>query len=131
MATERADSLEAPDADYTRVLNRIDQLAELQPGWNSYRAPAINEAARRRAKNLVLMFFERHVPAPSVSPTPSGGVLLHWDVLDREVQIFVDRVGGSYSVAQVDSPDFLVYGEELELVDPYKDIVRPYVQGLG
>ena len=130
MTSERADFPEAPDADYVRVLNSIDQLAELQPGWNSYHADQINEYARERAKRLVRSFLTHYppVPIPRVAPTPNGGVLLHWDAGKLEVEITFDPIGGTYSVAQVDSPEFPVYGDNLgEGIDGYKKIIDPYL----
>jgi hypothetical protein len=54
-------------------------------------------------------------------------VLLHWDIRDLEVEIVFNPVGGTYSVARADNPEFLVYGDDLGAIDVFKTIVEPYL----
>jgi hypothetical protein len=116
------------DSEYARVFHAIDELGSLEPGWNSYRAPAIHEHARERAKSFVASFRDLgyRVPPPSIAPAPSGGVLLVWNIKDLEVQILFNPVGGTYSVGHVDDDGFLSRGALYE-VDALKDVVRRYV----
>jgi hypothetical protein len=119
--------------DYAGVLYAIDAFAALKPGWNSYRAPEINEFARQRAKSLVLDYARyaypyRWLPLPSVAPTPTGGVLLHWNGPHQiEVDITLDPIGGSYSVTRADEDEPIDHGL-LGQVDPIKEIFDRYIR---
>ena len=126
MATEHA------PAEYTQALEDIDRLADLEGGWNSYRAPSIDALARDRAKFWLRRFWQQpypKVPAPIVGPTSGGGVCLRWDVSGLEIEIRVEPTGDSYNVARIDSAEPLREGSLDELVNPLKEIINPYVAG--
>ncbi len=113
---------------YREVIDRIEGLRTLEAGWNSYRAGRIEKDARARAIRFIgsLPNLGRPVPPPAVAPTPNGGVALHWDAGDREVDIIFLSRGGEYSVALRKSDEVLAEGL-VDRVDLLKDVVGRYV----
>lgn len=113
---------------YSETLDQIDKLADLDRGWNGYRAGRITDEARIRARSLVEMLpnLPGPVPAPSVAPTPNGGVQLRWVTASKEIEIIFVAGGGEYSVAARGSDD-IIDGGSIHAVDPLKDIVRDHV----
>ncbi len=113
---------------YGDVIDRIHGLHTLKAGWNSYHAGLIEKDARARAIRFVgsLPNLGRPVPPPIVAPTPNGGVALHWDAGDREVDIIFLSRGGEYSVALRKSDEVLAEGP-VDRVDLLKDVVGRYV----
>ena len=73
---------------YPGTLNRIAQLATLEPGWNGHRAAPISKDSQRAAIAFladVWMEFGTTVAEPTiVAPTPDGGVALEWIVQDGD-----------------------------------------------
>jgi len=64
------------------ILDAIEHLADLAPGWDSYGAPAITREARERAKSCLAVLRDRLGPAyrdPTVGPDVGGGVELIWE----------------------------------------------------
>jgi hypothetical protein len=113
---------------YAETLEQIDKLAELDRGWNGYRAGRITDEARQRAKSLVEMLVNLPgtVMAPSVAPTSNGGVQLRWVTPRKEVELIFVAGGGEYSVSARGSDDVIDAGS-IHAVDPLKDIVRDHV----
>ena len=113
---------------YGDVIDRIQGFRTLDAGWNSYRAGRIEKDARARAIRFVgsLPNLGRRVPPPVVAPTSNGGVALHWDAGDREVDIIFLSRGGEYSVALRKSDEVLAEGP-LDRVDLLKDVIGRYV----
>jgi hypothetical protein len=113
---------------YAETLEQIDKLAELDRGWNGYRAGRITDEARQRAKGLVEMLVNlpTRVPPPSVAPTPNGGVRLQWITPRKVVEIIFVAGGGEYSVSERGADDVLDAGS-IHAIDPLKDLVRDHV----
>lgn len=113
---------------YHDVVERIRALRGLEAGWNSYRAGRIEDVAMRRAIRFIgeLPNLHRPVPPPSVAPTPNGGVALHWEAGDREVDVIFLARGGEYSVARRKSDEILAEGL-VDQVDLLKDVVGRHV----
>jgi hypothetical protein len=65
------------------------RLLELHEGWNSYRAHAISRDAIIKASEILNAVMLMNTPAPSVLPTPPGGVQLEWHErgIDLEVEV--------------------------------------------
>lgn len=71
----------------TDRINRIDSFAEMEAGWDGYRAPAISSDAIRNAKRLLVGLSN-----PLIAPMGDGGVMIEFD----------DELGGMIAVV---SPD--------------------------
>ena len=114
---------------YSHVVQEIKKLSELDGGWNGYRAGRILPEAQQQAISFVGRFSDLpvRIPAPSVAPTPNGGVALHWLSADHEVELIFLAAGGEYLVAQRGREDVVDAGA-MDHVDPLKDIVQAYVR---
>lgn len=114
---------------YAHVVEEIKNLSELDGGWNGYRAGRILPAAQQAAIGFVGRFSDLpiRIPAPSVAPTPNGGVSLHWLSGDREIELIFLAKGGEYLIAQRGQDDVIDAGA-MDQVDPLKDIVQAYVR---
>ncbi|MBI2359038.1 MAG: hypothetical protein HYV04_09070 [Deltaproteobacteria bacterium] len=75
----------------------IDELSNLQAGWDGFAAPQIDTEIASSAKALASRLAVPGSPAPSVVPTINGTVQLEWHTLryDAEVEIVED---GRYKV---------------------------------
>ncbi len=66
----------------------IDRLKDLQPNWDSYGAPRVEDATRKSAKellhNLVSSLGQAYAD-PIVGPDVDGGVELIWGAQSTEV----------------------------------------------
>jgi len=89
------------------LVNEIKALAQHQPGWNSYRAPAISPNAIKIALDVVDAVAHRGAPLPSAAPSPDGGVMLSWDLPTLEVQLLVDEDSLDFSVARPGNPKII------------------------
>jgi hypothetical protein len=68
------------------IAKQIQQLRELKPGWDSYRAKPITEAALRMAEAIM------GTTATSV-PTADGGIQLEWHTAGVEAIIDINPDG--------------------------------------
>jgi hypothetical protein len=72
-----------------RVSDEIDRLRSLQPGWDTYGAPAIDVAILDSTVKVFAAIAEYDIPDPSVVPTTGGGVQLEWHTAEADVEIEV------------------------------------------
>lgn len=72
------------------VLDRMKHILELEEGWDSYGAPAIDPRAVRSALLLLDASMGAGVPVPAVVPSSRGGVQLEWHLggIDFELEVF-------------------------------------------
>lgn len=83
-------TLDEAQAEWKAAVDaQVDELADLQVGWDSYVAPAIEPAVIADAKALIPRIAQPGVPPPSVVPTINGTIQLEWHTLacDAEVEI--------------------------------------------
>lgn len=111
---------------YASVIDEITKLGRLKPGWNTYGAGPVDEAASLQAVALVHALVDWSIPPPSVAPTSNGGVALTWSTRDREVQVIVLAQGGVYSVVASETDDVICEGRTGD-VDVVNDVIRPFV----
>jgi hypothetical protein len=69
------------------VIEAIRDLAELKPGWNDEGAPAIDARSVSQALQFLAAEVSPWTAAPSVVPTPTGGVQLEWHRGGLDVEI--------------------------------------------
>jgi hypothetical protein len=115
---------------YTDVISAIVDLGKLEPGWNSYDAPRVAEAAQLKAIALVNDFqnISAPVPPPDVGPTPEGGVALRWLTRDREIDVHFTADDAEYTVLRRGTTTVVTEGRLVGL-DLRKDIVYAHILG--
>ncbi len=119
------------DAHYEAVLRTIRDLSALEKGWDSYRGAPVTEEARRRALAFVttlLTHLDDPVPAPTVGPSPDGGVVFRWVSDEHEVMIVFLSDGGEYSVARPGSDEVLEEGRVGRLESLVQNVISRYVR---
>jgi hypothetical protein len=109
------------------VVDEIKAFRNLQPGWNSYRAPRISDNAIKAALEVVDIVSRRRAPLPSPAPTALGGVALVWEVGDFEAQLLIDEDSFDYSVARRAHPKVIDQGSLTEVRDVEKRFIERYV----
>jgi len=78
------------------IAEKLDQLASLRDGWDSYRAKAPSRAARNRAASLVGDFVAPLVARGchiEIGPALDGGIVLALECDGRELDLRVDNDG--------------------------------------
>lgn len=75
------------------VRRRVRPLLNLQRGWDSYGAPAIDPGIIETAEGLLLRIAQHGLELPSVVPTSIGGVSLEWHRPGIEISIEFSRWG--------------------------------------
>lgn len=71
------------------ILDKILELQELSPNWDSYGAKPVSSNAVMTAIEFVLVYLRPTDLSPSIVPTCDGGIQLEWhtDRLDLEIGI--------------------------------------------
>lgn len=69
---------QAPPKWFMPILNKICELGDLSPGWDSYGAMPIDPKTVVFAINLLLIVLTPSDPLPAVVPTSRGGVMFEW-----------------------------------------------------
>lgn len=71
--------------DISAVLDKIDAIGALKPGWDSYKAVQPSVGARQAARGFLLLAASvfatenRAIKLPFAAPTPDGRVQLEWE----------------------------------------------------
>jgi hypothetical protein len=73
------------------VVAKLDELANLPPNWNSYRATRMRRPSMLAALQLLLAVMHDNTPSPAVVPTNRGTILLEWH--KRGVDLEIDVLG--------------------------------------
>jgi len=97
--TERLPYLQPrPSQWFADILLQLDRLLGVPPNWDSYGADPPSPDAAASARGLVLALGQSwDLPAPLVSPTRTGGVLLEWASGSKELEIeIVSRDAASF-----------------------------------
>ena len=78
-----------------KLEHKIDSLASLEQGWDSYDADPIPEKSRKLAKEFLKRLFDLNpnISLPLVGPTNQPGVLFVWRKGGKEVSIEVTDKG--------------------------------------
>ena len=118
------------------ALERIDQLAGLEPGWNGEGAPQLPGLVVSRAALLVLRVAQSDAESPlqampvTSAPIADGGLQLEWESGETriEVQVAPDGTFG-YLLIHVDqNPISVEANDDLsldEIVELVQSVIRP------
>ncbi|MBI2691706.1 MAG: hypothetical protein HYX29_07180 [Solirubrobacterales bacterium] len=60
------------------LLEKISQLLDLEPGWDTYEATPIDHGSARAAYDFAVEALRRGLPQPHIVPVPDGGIQLEW-----------------------------------------------------
>lgn len=81
------------------VFDRLDELAELPPGWSTPDVPRISPVALDTARQLMLAAVTEHgaddlnESAIDVNPTSEGGVEIDWQGPNGELELTIQPDG--------------------------------------
>lgn len=98
--------LEAPPILVTnRWLDGLNSLGKLEPGWNSYSAPAPSILAIEHTRLFLGIAHHQDVPLDQVEPSAMGGVGMTFTRGDREVVVEFYNSGTAHALFSDDSTD--------------------------
>lgn len=112
-----------------RTVAEIQDLSRFAAGWDSYGARAVQLEAQGRAVALLAMLvnhFEEPVAPPTVGPSVNGGVVLRWELDNREVVVTLLPDGGDYYVADREGDHVQAEGE-IGSLDPFVRRLAQYL----
>lgn len=69
------------------VLERLQYLRSLLPGWDSTRARSIDKHSIDRVLGFLTMTMTYSTPAPSIVPLESGGLQIEWHRAGLDIEI--------------------------------------------
>lgn len=75
------------------IADRIRRFQRLEPGWDSYGAPAVATAAIDRIIDLLESVAIGDTPPPSIAPTSDGGVQVEWHERGFDLELRTDDQG--------------------------------------
>lgn len=78
---------------FDAVVRTCAAFVELERDWDSYGARPVHESIARAAGDLLLQLVRPSVPAPTVVPTPSGGIQLEWHTPSVDLEIELASAG--------------------------------------
>lgn len=88
-----------------RVIEKLNELGQLAPGWDSYGASAISELAINNARALLLWipcFTEANETSKllpySIAPLANGGIQIEWRDGATDLEVEVEPETGEYSL---------------------------------
>ena len=82
------------DEWFSRVCNRLDEIAKLGAGWDGYGAPPIENLNRHFAAMLLsgVSAEVRAMPFPAITPMSDGGIMIEWESATHEFTVEVRSV---------------------------------------
>jgi hypothetical protein len=104
------------------VVDRLNQLSLLPEDWDPRGSRPLAEEDVEAAVDFLNAVMNYRSPAPTISPLPSGGLELAWNVGNIELEVVFDSAGGERTA-------LLAIGGEEQEVPP--DDLANYVDFLG
>jgi hypothetical protein len=74
---------------HTSVVEKLVELSNLPPDWDSYGASPVKWDAGMFALNILTKVMLPRTPAPQIVPSPVGGAQLEWHVSDIDLEFHV------------------------------------------
>lgn len=69
------------------TLTRLQSLAQLVTGWDSYDSQPVDSSRVQQAYWLLQSIMDDDTPAPTLVPTSDGGIQMEWHTLGVELEI--------------------------------------------
>lgn len=69
------------------VAARFEELAALDPDWDTYGSKPVDPDALRESQAFVERLLQQPIPVPSILPVPDGGVQLEWSAGAVELEL--------------------------------------------
>jgi hypothetical protein len=76
-----------------RLIMQIAELSKLPRDWDSYGSPPISTLATTVAFGVVIGLGPDFLSGVNVVPVSGGGIEFEWDVLNRNLEVEIDRTG--------------------------------------
>jgi len=100
--TQSLVQLDEAQAEWKKTVEElVDGLAALEPGWDSYAAPAIDPQVISETKLFVGQIATPGTPAPAVVPTVNGTIQLEWHTRSTDTEVEILEPGRYYVFASV------------------------------
>jgi hypothetical protein len=94
------------------TLERFGELLRLPENWNSYGARPVDVGAVVCALQILGETMQADTPAPSIVPTPRGGVQCEWHIYGIDLEVDVTP-GGRVTAAWDDAASGSAWEDEL------------------
>ncbi len=72
------------------LLMKVSEIGELEQGWDSYGARAVDPDCAATTVELVLNLLDSNTPMPAIVPTIRGGIQLEWHRAGADLEIEVE-----------------------------------------
>ena len=74
-----------------KMLQRLDELCELEENWNSYGSKSLDTSRIWLARTMLVTLVEMHrCPVPYLYPTNDGGLRVEWTRGPKELSLELD-----------------------------------------
>lgn len=105
------------------AVQRMIELLELPPGWNSYNARPISKENVKFALSLLGQAMRADTPAPTVIPMVRGGVQLEWHTggINLEISIYSPHEASFFAENLRSGGDSIEGEPNLALLRPWID----------
>lgn len=77
----------------SKTVDEISSLASLRNNWDSYGAVPVERAAVAAARGIIGALGDVTFPIPKIAASPNGGVLFHWRLNSRDLEVEVEDDG--------------------------------------
>jgi hypothetical protein len=73
----------------TAVMQRLEELVRLKPGWDGYGGQPVSLANAVFALVMLEAACPAETPAPQIVPGPAGDLQIEWHTLDQDIELHV------------------------------------------
>lgn len=132
MSIERTVSARPPDAaKLEKELQRLEELAKLDSGWDGENARPLSSPADAHAAHTAYSVLATYGHAPSfIAPIPDGGVQVEWESRDSALELTIGPDGYKEILLvlnqRAEAPEVQECSESLESSDCFKQALIRY-----
>jgi hypothetical protein len=76
------------------MLNRLDELAQLEAGWLDGDGEPMDRFGLALARDVLTRATAAGMPVPLLGPDPNGSMVAHWTFGDWEVRLYFNLSAG-------------------------------------
>lgn len=104
------------------VMEKLNRLVTLQPGWNGYGAPPVRFENAHFAFRMLEAICESDAPTPQIVPGASGDLQIEWHLRAGDIELHVRAPNNVVCWRETDQtgPD----GEELALTIDFTKVAN-------